>query len=416
MNWITFKIKLFLLYIGIFHNQINSIKSHPANGDPGRSSVNIGPCVWVLDRACPDSDVKFYLFTRDNPEDRQYVHIDKSIESSNLTESFFDPFKPVKIIIHGYNADMFLTPLIDMKKEYLIRGEYNLFYVDWSVLAMGPCYPSAVHNVKHIGTCVGQLINRILDSGTENIHLIGFSLGAQVTNYAAKAVAPFRIPRISGLDPAMPLFITSNLDEKLDASDAEFVDVIHTNALVQGKLEQCGHVDFYMNGGILQPGCVAMGTNPFACSHHRAPDYFMESIRSFSGFWGWPCDSYIYYLLGYCPPKNPLILAGEDCRPDTKGMFFITTNPATPYALGKWHDLTQDVSADSPQFPAPLKNRNPFDMEIDKWGKLQYEFNDIPASHYENEPLMDNWIKYITPRPLRVKNKNEIVHKINRHC
>lgn len=98
---------------------------------------------------------------------------------------------------------------------------------------VGPCYPSAVHNVKHIGNCVGQLINRILDSGTENIHLVGFSLGAQVTNYASKTVAPFRLPRITGLDPAMPLFITSSLDEKLDASDAEFVDVIHTNALVQ---------------------------------------------------------------------------------------------------------------------------------------------------------------------------------------
>lgn len=100
-----------------------------------------------------------------------------------------------------------------------------------------------------------------MDSGTENIHLVGFSLGAQVTNYVAKAVIPFRIPRISGLDPAMPLFITSGIDEKLDASDAEFVDVIHTNALVQGKLERCGHVDFYMNGGILQPGCVNIGNS-----------------------------------------------------------------------------------------------------------------------------------------------------------
>lgn len=114
---------------------MNLICGHPANGDRSRGSVDIGPCVWVLDRSCPDFDVKFYLYTRENPEDRQYIHIDETLESSNLTESFFDPFRPVKIIIHGYNADMFLTPLIDMKKEYLLRGEYNLFYVDWSVLA-----------------------------------------------------------------------------------------------------------------------------------------------------------------------------------------------------------------------------------------------------------------------------------------
>lgn len=53
----------------------------------------------------------------------------------------------------------------------------------------------------------------------------------------------------------MPLFITASKENKLDESDARFVDVIHTNALLQGKIERCGHADFYMNGGIVQPGC-----------------------------------------------------------------------------------------------------------------------------------------------------------------
>lgn len=53
----------------------------------------------------------------------------------------------------------------------------------------------------------------------------------------------------------MPLFITASNDDKLDSSDAVYVDIIHTNAMVQGKLERCGHADFYMNGGIMQPGC-----------------------------------------------------------------------------------------------------------------------------------------------------------------
>lgn len=140
----------------------------------------------------------------------------------------------------------------------------------------------------------------------------------------------------------------------------------------------------------------------------------MESIRSFSGFWGWPCDSYIYYLLGYCQPNNPLIIAGEDCRPDTKGMFFISTNGANPYALGKWHDLTQDVPAEVPNLLTPLKNRNPFDMEIDKWGKLEYKFNDIHTSHYETEPLMDNWIKHVTPKSvIDRKNTSVAIHTQN---
>lgn len=61
----------------------------------------------------------------------------------------------------------------------------------------------------------------------------------------------------------MPLFITASAADKLDPSDALFVDVIHSNALVQGKIERCGHVDFYMNGGILQPGCFKSGVSTY---------------------------------------------------------------------------------------------------------------------------------------------------------
>lgn len=201
--------------------------------------------------------------------------------------------------------------LIDyVATEYLQRGEYNLFFVDWSILAPAPCYPSAAHNTRHAGKCIAQLIDRIRDAGGQYIHLIGFSLGAHVTNYAANHLKDYKLPRITGnqfwivavdisvfifgnvctrmnselqnqnfilyiiyifihiyscillgLDPAMPLFITASNDNKLDPSDAAFVDVIHSNALVQGKIERCGHVDFYMNGGILQPGCVKSGTS-----------------------------------------------------------------------------------------------------------------------------------------------------------
>lgn len=53
----------------------------------------------------------------------------------------------------------------------------------------------------------------------------------------------------------MPLFVTPDINKKVDKSDAIFVDVLHTNALEKGKLEASGHVDHYANGGITQPGC-----------------------------------------------------------------------------------------------------------------------------------------------------------------
>lgn len=73
----------------------------------------------------------------------------------------------------------------------------------------------------------------------------------------ANNLRPQKLSRITGLDPAMPGFAFVSDENKLDPSDANFVDIIHTNAFLQGKVERCGHVDFYMNGGVLQPGCWA---------------------------------------------------------------------------------------------------------------------------------------------------------------
>lgn len=80
-----------------------------------RLQVNIGPCKWIFSGKCPNSDIKFYLYTRKNPQDRQLIHVDETLEKSNLSNSNFNPDDPTKIILHGYNSDMFLTPLIQMK-------------------------------------------------------------------------------------------------------------------------------------------------------------------------------------------------------------------------------------------------------------------------------------------------------------
>ena len=61
-----------------------------------------------------------------------------------------------------------------------------------------------------------------------------------------------------GLDPAFPCFEKAGADRILDSSDADFVDIIHTNAglLVQKRLGfpfATGHADFWPNGGSTQP-------------------------------------------------------------------------------------------------------------------------------------------------------------------
>lgn len=63
-----------------------------------------------------------------------------------------------------------------------------------------------------------------------------------------------------GLDPSDGAWDYNDTDTRLDSSDGEFVDVIHTNGgeFSNGEVafyEPMGHVDFYVNGGHKQPGC-----------------------------------------------------------------------------------------------------------------------------------------------------------------
>lgn len=64
----------------------------------------------------------------------------------------------------------------------------------------------------------------------------------------------------TGLDPAGPLFESQDPRARLDKTDANFVDVIHSNGeqLLLGGLgswQPMGDVDFYPNGGRMQTGC-----------------------------------------------------------------------------------------------------------------------------------------------------------------
>lgn len=61
-----------------------------------------------------------------------------------------------------------------------------------------------------------------------------------------------------GLDPASPFF-DNDPGSSLDATDATFVDVIHTSAGFLGQPGPIGHADFYPNGGSQQPGCEFTG-------------------------------------------------------------------------------------------------------------------------------------------------------------
>ncbi len=92
---------------------------------------------------------------------------------------------------------------------------------------------------------------------------------------------------IAGLDPAGPLFANNDPlgtvpETRLNPSNAALVQCIHTNGepLVEGgfgTMQPMGHVDFYANGGQVQPGCLPGFWGPirdltkFNCNYLQFP-------------------------------------------------------------------------------------------------------------------------------------------------
>lgn len=95
----------------------------------------------------------------------------------------------------------------------------------------------------------------IYDMRLSDLIVIGHSLGAHVVGVAGNKLKPMRLPIIIGLDPAYPMFSTTNIDLRLSSDDADYVQVIHTNGARYGLLFPMGDADFYPNWGQNQPGC-----------------------------------------------------------------------------------------------------------------------------------------------------------------
>ena len=81
------------------------------------------------------------------------------------------------------------------------------------------------------------------------------------------------------LDAAAPYYEYQHVDAKLDPTDADFVDVIHTDSrsiLIKGFgiHEPAGHMDFYPNGGYEQPDCRSLD-NGLYHPHSRTIKYTM---------------------------------------------------------------------------------------------------------------------------------------------
>ncbi|XP_077988295.1 pancreatic lipase-related protein 2-like [Glandiceps talaboti] len=273
-------------------------------------------------------NVDFLLYTPFNPS---VPHKLDRNDVTSLVTSNFDVTLPTKIISHGYRESGYSDWIERMRDELLIYGNMNVIVVDWQDGSSG-WYFTCADNTDKVGEEIHlllQFLQQQVSLAFEDVHLIGFSLGAQVSGHAGKRNPS--IGRISGLDPAGPDFENQDTDVHLDSSDAQFVDVIHTDAepLWQGGFgyyNPCGHVDFYPNGGTQQPGCGLIGE---VCHHMRAPDLFIESINTPCPFTAYPCplgDRSCSSCDGNCG-----YMGFHADKSQTLGVFFLETNSDIPY-------------------------------------------------------------------------------------
>ncbi|XP_052133111.1 lipase member H-A-like [Frankliniella occidentalis] len=201
-------------------------------------------------------NVKFHFF---NKYDEKDIRGHQVLDAKTLLSMGWDKELPVKVIIHGFTNTIESPAIQVLKNAFLKTGKYNVIGVDWGKLCAGINYLGARFNVHGAGAQVGEFLDKLigleLTDGSQ-IHILGHSLGAHVAGIAGKTVTRGVIKRITGMDPAGPLFQVTGPHGVIFHTDAELVDIYHTNMHWLGKSAQLGHIDFYLNGGVHQPECA----------------------------------------------------------------------------------------------------------------------------------------------------------------
>ncbi|XP_076686791.1 uncharacterized protein LOC143378740 isoform X2 [Andrena cerasifolii] len=326
-----------------------------------------------------------------------------------------DPDLPTKVIVHGFGSSCDHVWVYEMRSALMTVHECNIVCVDWGPGSAVPNYVRAAANTRLVGRQLAKLV-RSLNVPLEKVHLIGFSLGAHVAGFAGAELG--NVSRITGLDPAGPLFESQDTRARLDESDANFVDVIHSNGeqLLLGGLgswQPMGDVDFYPNGGRMQTGCSNLFLGAVSdiiwssavegrslCNHRRAYKLFTDSVSPKCRFPAFTCDhGYDGLLRGDCFPCGTNGM-GRPCgdmgyysdESPARGQLYLVTREEEPFCAHQYQVKVYNSRSERP---------------TRSYGKLQVtlvgdgSFNDTFAMTRKDEELLVGSVlqKIIVPHP-----------------
>jgi pimeloyl-ACP methyl ester carboxylesterase len=176
-----------------------------------------------------------------------------SIPSLPTSTQYYDPSKSTLIYVHGLFEGLDKDGPPAMITAYLQKKNlHNVVLYDHS--SCGEKFSTfSTHQLSMLRQSAA-LAQMNLDFA--KVHIIGYGFGTFIAANVGRKLDG-NLKRITGLEPASALDnILGPLGfDQLESSNAQFVDVIHTDSGFLGEKNTIGHVDFWVNGGWSQNGC-----------------------------------------------------------------------------------------------------------------------------------------------------------------
>ncbi|XP_054087193.1 vitellogenin-3-like [Zeugodacus cucurbitae] len=287
------------------------------------------------DRYAPRlEDIKFQL--RTPCYKREYPVEDPS---GLVLDPAFDINKRTVLFATGWTTTVNNERHDSLSKAYNCRGDTNYLALDIGDY-INTLYSWSAQNTDVLGKYVAEDIQRLSEFiDVSKLHLMGHSLGAQIMGSAARhyrLLTGQNLPYVTGLDPAFPCFNEGETLTTISASDADFVDIIHTNIGVNGQYAAYGHVDFYVGGKFpIQNACITQ-----LCSHEIVWEYYTESVypNNELNFLARRCNSLFSLQEGRCEGlESPM---GYAVPRDISGRYMLDANSKKPYGKNATSDYT----------------------------------------------------------------------------
>ncbi|XP_050313727.1 phospholipase A1-like [Anthonomus grandis grandis] len=276
-----------------------------------------------------DNQIIFHVFSRQDTRGA-VIRASQVRDITRLTS--FTNNRNTVLIIHGWTNHAHSPVNVVIRESLIAHRDVNIIVVDWNTIS-SESYLTAQRQVLAVGNFIGDFLIRLnneVGHSVNRVTLVGHSLGAHISGNAG-ARCNGLVDSIVGLDPAGPLFTENNINNRLDPTDARYVQILHTNDGLLGFNIRMGHTDFYPNGGSTQPGCGVDITG--SCAHARAYDYYAESIAT-NRFVSRSCGNYNDFLANRCNGNVFLNMGNWPVNRGASGKYYLMTNNRAPFAQG----------------------------------------------------------------------------------